>query len=90
LPEVRAVRGTRRTGHAAVERAIIAACRDRFLALPELAGGLRRNPGTLRIRYVTRLVAAGRLVLLHPEAPNHPHQAYGAAASTGAGGDDAQ
>jgi Schlafen, AlbA_2 len=75
-PEVRQVRGTRRTSPQTVTAAILAACRGGYATLPELGRGLNRSPETLRVHYVSSLVREGRLEMLYPGAPNDPRQAY--------------
>jgi predicted transcriptional regulator len=51
-------------------------CRGRSLTLGELAELTGRTPQTLRIHYLAKLVAAGRMRLRYPEAPTHPGQGY--------------
>jgi ATP-dependent DNA helicase RecG len=59
-----------------VSNAIVGLCTGRPLTLPQLSRLLGRTVDTLRVHYLTKLVAAGRLRLRHPEAPTHPNQGY--------------
>lgn len=63
-----------------VRSTLLALCSERFLSLRELADLLNRNPEALRNEYVTKMVKAGQLELLHPDQPRHRQQAYRSAA----------
>jgi len=64
-----------------VRRTILALCSERFLRLRDLSALLDRGAGTLRDRYVSKLVAEGLLETRYPDARNHPDQAYRSATS---------
>ncbi|EYF01376.1 Hypothetical protein CAP_8418 [Chondromyces apiculatus DSM 436] len=70
------VRTQKRVGRFKVEAVLLDLCRGRFLTLAELSTFTGRNPDALRMQYLTSMVAAGKLRLLHPESPTHPSQAY--------------
>lgn len=55
---------------------ILEVCSHKFLSLPELANVLNRSRDTLRVHYLAKLMAEGRLDLEHPERLNHPRQRY--------------
>ncbi|MDY0059886.1 MAG: hypothetical protein RBU45_08760 [Myxococcota bacterium] len=74
------VASTQRASQADIQAALLAACRERFVTIHELASLLNRSPRTLQQHHVRHLVAQGRLVQRHPEQPNHPEQAYRAVA----------
>lgn len=62
-----------------VEAAILAIAAPGFVTADELARRLKRSIRTLRQNYLNRMVADGKLTLLHPDKPTSPHQAYRAA-----------
>jgi hypothetical protein len=64
-----------------VEEAILAMTTPGFITAEELATRLNRSIRTLRQNYLNRMVAAGKLTLLHPDKPTSPRQAYRAARS---------
>jgi ATP-dependent DNA helicase RecG len=70
------VRSSRRANPLVIRTTILALCRDRYLAVRDLANLLQRQPGTLRDSYLTELVESGQLELRYPEQPNHPDQGY--------------
>lgn len=59
-----------------VKQAILLLCRHQFVPLSELASILNRAPDTLRTHYIAHLVRTEILMLLYPNKPNHPDQAY--------------
>lgn len=59
-----------------MERIILELCRGRWLTRNQLAGLLERNPDGLRSRFLTPMVAHGRLRLRYPDKPNRADQAY--------------
>jgi ATP-dependent DNA helicase RecG len=59
-----------------MEQAILEACRGRYWTVNQLAKMLDRHPVGLRSRYISPLVAAGKLRLRFPRAGNRPDQAY--------------
>ena len=70
------------TGKAApelVQQVILKLCTGRYLTVEELGDLLNRNPVGLRSRYLSPMVTAGLLRLLHPATANRPDQAYTAA-----------
>lgn len=70
------VRVKRRAGRSQLEAVLLELCRRRSLTLDELAALTGRTPQTLRIHYLARLVASGKMRLRYPEAPTHPGQGY--------------
>jgi ATP-dependent DNA helicase RecG len=62
-----------------VEIAIAKLCSLRPLSAQEIGRYLRRKPNYLRQRFLQRMVKAGTLQYLYPEATGHPRQAYVAA-----------
>ena len=63
-----------------VKAAVLLVCRDRYVALNDLAAALARSADTLRTHYLIEMVEAGDLDLRYPKRPNDPRQAYRAAA----------
>ncbi len=59
-----------------IEVAILRLCALRPLTLDELSRYIRRVPSYLRKNFVAKMVSAGALQYLHPDAPAHPRQAY--------------
>jgi hypothetical protein len=59
-----------------VERAIYSLCAVAAQTAYELAKHLGRNPRYLKNHYLKTMQKTGRLKLLYPDKPNHPHQAY--------------
>lgn len=74
------VHGRRKVPRERVEATLLSICRDHFLTTGELAALLDRQPATLQNHYLNALVKQGRLTLRFPASPNHPRQAYRAAA----------
>lgn len=70
------VRNSGRAPQQLVREVILALCRGRFLSLRDLSVLLNRQQESLRGAYISQMVRDGSLELLHPEAPNHPSQAY--------------
>ncbi len=62
-----------------LEAILIQLCQGHWLTRTELAKLVNRNPDSLRYRYLSPLVAQGRLKLRYSDTPNHSHQAYTAA-----------
>jgi predicted HTH transcriptional regulator len=73
------LRSRRRAPPEIVQNAIVRLCEERYLTLPELARLTGRTTETLRVHYVSKLLAEGRLELRFPGQPTHPGQAYRAA-----------
>lgn len=78
-----------RAGTDKVRDALVALCRHQAWQAAELAQLLGRNPDYLATQYLRPLVNAGVLNYTRPEQPNHPHQAYRAAAGGETAGTDA-
>lgn len=72
---VREVASTRWVSRARAQQAVLRLCRGRWKTLEALAEALSRKPDTVQRSYLTPLVQAGRLELLHA-SPTHPEQAY--------------
>ncbi|MGE3760076.1 MAG: ATP-binding protein, partial [Pseudobdellovibrionaceae bacterium] len=71
------VRTKQRAAKDLVQRAILEVCGAAGpLTLDAIAQTLNRAPETLRVHYISKLVADGALVLAYPDRPNHPQQAY--------------
>lgn len=70
------VRTKQRASRDLVIGAILEVCSTRYQTLDEIAQALNRVPDTLRVHYVSKLVAQGTLVLAFPDRPNHPQQSY--------------
>jgi ATP-dependent DNA helicase RecG len=71
------IRRTRRVSdRTQMERAILKLCDQPPLNTHQLATLLGRSSASLRNNYLSPLVKSGRLLLKHPERPNHPQQAY--------------
>lgn len=79
------LRATRRASPDEVRRTLLELCRGRYLTLPLLAELTGRTADTLRVHYVSKLVAEGRLALRFPEQPTHPSQAYRTVDDAGGG-----
>jgi ATP-dependent DNA helicase RecG len=79
---VRKVAQSERTLPALMEQAILELCRDQYLTVQQLAAILNRNPAALRNRYISPLVAAGKLQKRFPRQGNRPDQAYIASAAS--------
>jgi len=62
-----------------VRALIVALCQLRTWRIEELSGLLRRRPETVRQHYVRPLMRDGLLVMINPDEPNDPQQAYQAA-----------
>lgn len=60
----------------AMEAAILAVCKGRYLRLSALAELLHRNADSLRKHHLDRLVKDGRLLRAFPLTPNHEMQSY--------------
>ena len=63
------LRAKKRAPPALVRETIVRLCQGRFLSLPELARLTGRTTETLRIHYVSKLLAEGRLRHRHPGRP---------------------
>ena len=74
------LRAKKRAPPALVQETIVRLCQGRFLSLPELARLTGRTTETLRVHYVSKLLAEGRLEHRYPGRPTHPGQAYRATA----------
>jgi len=59
-----------------MEEIILRLCQGRWLTRNQLADLLGRNPDGLRSRFLTPMVAHGRLRLRYPDKPNRVDQAY--------------
>jgi ATP-dependent DNA helicase RecG len=59
-----------------MEKIILELCQGRWLTRNQLAELLDRNPDGLRSRFLTPMVAHGRLRLRYPDKPNRVDQAY--------------
>lgn len=70
------VASSRRASPEAITKVILELCMGRFLTAEQLGQLLHRNPNGLRDRYLTPLLAAGRLRLRFSAATNRPDQAY--------------
>jgi predicted HTH transcriptional regulator len=70
------VRTKRRVEPSQMEAVLLELCRGRSLSLGELADLTGRTADTLRIHYLARLIAGGKIRLRYPEKPTHPAQAY--------------
>lgn len=73
------VKRTRWAGSDKAAEAVLALCRNHDLTPDEIAKALGRSVSTVRRHYLRELIRSGRLLLLYPESPNHPRQAYRAA-----------
>jgi ATP-dependent DNA helicase RecG len=56
-------------------KAILGICAE-FRSLRELSQILSRKTDSLRVHYLNKLVAEGKLDLKYPDKPNHPSQQY--------------
>ncbi len=70
------VRTKQRAAKEIVMGAIIEVCQAGPVTLDEIAKKLNRSPDTIRVHYLIKMLAEGSVVLLYPETPNHPSQAY--------------
>lgn len=70
------LRARKRAPPEEVSDMIVSLCLRRPLTLPQISQLTGRKPESVRVHYLAKLVAAGRLRLLHPETPTHPSQAY--------------
>lgn len=70
------LRVRRRAPPTEVSDMILALCSGRSLTLPQLARLVGRKADSLRVHYLSKLLASGRLGLRYPETPNHPNQGY--------------
>ena len=59
-----------------MEEAILHVCRESFQTPRNIAARLGRDAGNFTSRYLSDLVARGRLEQKYPETPAHPAQAY--------------
>jgi hypothetical protein len=75
-PELGEVANKKWANKAVVEKAILGFCKDAYRTVRQIASRLGRKPSTIQKNYVTALVRKGQLVLLYPESPNRPDQAY--------------
>jgi ATP-dependent DNA helicase RecG len=55
---------------------ILALCEERFLTAADLGELMRRNPISLRSRFLTPMVKEGLLIRRFSNGPNRPDQAY--------------
>jgi len=74
-------RSQKRLQPAEMERIILELCQGRWLTRNQLSELLDRNPDGLRSRFLTPMVAHGRLRLRYPDKPNRADQAYTAGGS---------
>jgi hypothetical protein len=58
------------------EQILLELCRMRFLTMNQIGGLLGRVPRDTRNRFLSPMVADGRLQMKYPNDPNHPQQAY--------------
>lgn len=58
------------------EQILLELCRVRFLTMNQIGGLLGRVPRDTRNRFLSPMVADGRLQMKYPNDPNHPQQAY--------------
>ena len=59
-----------------MEKILLELCKDRWLTRNEISALVRRNPESLRQRYINPMVEHGLLCLRYPEKPNRTDQAY--------------
>jgi ATP-dependent DNA helicase RecG len=59
-----------------MRRLILDLCQGVYLTAADLADLLSRNPNSLRLRFLTPMVADGLLQRKYPHEPNRPDQAY--------------
>jgi len=71
-----ALRSRRRAPPDEVAGMIAGLCLGRALTLPQIAQLVGRKPESVRVHYLAKLLAEGRLRLLYPANPTHPGQAY--------------
>ncbi len=69
-------RDSRRILPARTESIIAQLCYSRFLTYHEIGALLNRVPRDARDRFLSPMVADGRLQLRFPQEPSHPNQAY--------------
>lgn len=72
----KAVRGSGKAPKEEIESVILEACRGGYLTLRELSQILGRSENTIRQNYLSGMTREGRIVLRHPQSPQHPNQAY--------------
>jgi ATP-dependent DNA helicase RecG len=70
------VRTKQRASKDLVIRAILEICSSTPVTLDLIAQNLGRSQDTIRVHYLSKMVSEGSLVLLYPEQPTHPKQAY--------------
>ncbi len=75
------LRARRRAPPDEVAGMIVSLCSGRVLTLPQLSQLTGRTVDSLRVHYVVKLVAVGRLRLRYPTTPTHPDQGYTSDAS---------
>ena len=73
----------KRAAPAKLRKVILDLCEGRYLTADQLANLCNRDVDSLRERVLSKLAADGSLMFRHPDQPNHPNQAYTAAASAG-------
>ncbi len=59
-----------------VEGIILDLCSIKAMKAIEIASYLNKGEGYIKRKYLSRLIAGGKLRYLHPEMINHPEQAY--------------
>ncbi len=59
-----------------MKETIVKLCQVKPLSLQELASLLERQDVNLRIQYLSKMVKAGEIFLLHSKSRTHPRQAY--------------
>jgi len=69
------IRGRKKIPVSELQEIILIACSHGVFTLKELAKVLHRSPHRIRAP-LSSLIRDGRIELLYPEAPNHPHQGY--------------
>ncbi len=70
------IKRTRNAPATSVRQAILELCRFGYLPLTALAELLGRKPDTLRVHYISTLLAEGVLEYQYPDRINHPTQGY--------------
>lgn len=71
-----AVRKSGKAPKEEIEAVILEVCRGVYLTLRELSHILGRSENTVRQNYLSAMTREGRIVLRHPQSPQHPNQAY--------------
>lgn len=79
----RPISSTGKASRELIEETILRLCDDRYLTIDELAVLLDRNKGSLWSRYISLMIADGRLIQKYRNVPSHPNQKY--TASPGGG-----